>query len=142
MKTNSTLLNTLPQRSDISVPAILKAAFILIILFACFNANAQVPPSSNMSGPIKAFTTDTSLVFTCKVASISGPTISYTLVNNNTTASVVSQGNIQYNQAEGVFTQTVVVNPGNSKGSFTVYAASKNTDGDCLSSMSVTVITP
>ena len=119
----------------------------LITLFFSFiligiHVQAQTTPSSDISGPLKALTTDTAIVVTFELASAADPAVTYTVSNNGTSASVISTGNFLYNQASGAFTQAVTINPGHTKGSFTVDAVATTPYGISRSSMSVTVTTP
>ena len=148
MKTNSTSLHTLSFArektfcSGFSFSGMLRGIFTSLILFICFNANAQSPPASNIFGPLKVHTTDTAVVITSQIAANSTPNIIYGIENNLTNAYIVSKGTFHFDGKSGIGTQTIIINPGTSKGSFNVSLIVTTPDGTCKSSKSVTVAHP
>jgi hypothetical protein len=123
------------------LPGILKSAFTLLILLATIiGTKAQSLPSANMTGPVKAFVTDSSITVINKIAAIEDPVITYTLENNSSGAEILSKGAIQYNQSSSLFTQTINIKPGAVTGSFTIKSEAVTRGGKAQSSMSITVI--
>ena len=119
---------------------LLKGAFILCILLVYFNAEAQIVPAANIVGPGKALIGKGNVFVTSQIASDVTPTTSYTILNNTTGASIVSKGPIVLDNATGIRTQTIEVNPGNSNGRINIKLVVTNPTGSTEAVKGVTVV--
>jgi hypothetical protein len=97
-------------------------------------------PATNIRGPLKALSNGENITFTSQIAfGTESPQLTYTLLNNTSGAFIVSQGTYSYNPDKEVGTQSIVINPGYSDGSFTVVLEVQTPKGTGKSSQSVTV---
>jgi len=115
---------------------LLKIAFTLVILFACYSAGAQgttakdPAPVANIMGNGIGLVNGGHIFVTAEIRAGSNPTVVFTLDNNHSGATIVSQGTFVYDSNTGVGTQIVEIAPGNTKGNFHVKVNVTNANGN------------
>jgi len=118
----------------------LKCALAFFAAFIFFSAGATVPPAANIKGPLKVKAGSGNVTITSEMIADGNATTAYTLSDNTSGATIVSTGNLVYNSSTGVTTQTVVVNPGTSKGNFNIKVEVTSGGLTAESSKSVTIV--
>jgi hypothetical protein len=114
-------------------------SLFICFVFICLVSQAQ-SPAANISGPLKATTNGQSITFKSQIAfSTQNPVFTFDFQNNTSGATIVSEGPFSYDPTTDTGTKTVIVNPGNSAGSFVIILTVKTPNGECTCSKSVTV---
>jgi len=120
---------------------ILKGVLAIVAVFTFMSAGAQqIRPAANITGPLRVKSGSGNVTITSQMVADANATTTYTLSDNSSGATIVSKGNLVYNSSTGISTQTVVVNPGTSKGSFNIQLVVTSGGLSAESSKSVTIV--
>ncbi len=112
--------------------------FISLVLFG-LGALAQ-SPAANISGPLKANVNGSNITVTSQIEyGLKNPVLTYTFLNNTAGAYIVTEGKYIYDPVTGAGTQTIVINPGNTAGSFVINLEVETAKGIGKCSKSVVV---
>jgi hypothetical protein len=93
---------------------------LLFMVFISLSSQAQVP-AANINGPLKAIANGADITLTTVIAfGTENPTMTYSLQNNTSGATIVSKGHYTFDPSTDIGKQSVIINPGNTAGSFVV----------------------
>lgn len=110
----------------------------LIILGGTIMAQS---PAANISGPLLTKAGTANITVLSKIAyGSTNPTLNYTLENNTSGATIVSQGSYSYDFDTEIGNHSIIINPGDTDGSFTIKleVQTNNGIGTCSKSVVVT----
>ena len=124
---------------------VFKYVFALISLFTFLHAGAQVTqgdaPAASTTGPLKVKISGGNItVHSLMMTKDASPVIQYTLVNNTSGATIVSQGTYNFGGVSGGGSQDIVVNPGTVSGSFVIQLQVTSGGKTAKSSSTVAVV--
>src|SRR5579871_1182550 len=92
------------------IKVLLANMFTMAALLMYIGAAAQSPmPSATMKGPVKGTVNGDHLFITAEVKAGNSPVITFSIVNNHSGATIVSQGTFSYDAATGLGTQVVEI---------------------------------
>jgi hypothetical protein len=122
------------------VTQMVKTLYVFVsLVFLSLGALAQTP-AANISGPLKANVNGSNITVTSQIEyGTKDPILTYTFLNNTAGAYIVSKGKYIYDPVTGEGSQTIVVNPGNSAGSFVINLEVETVKGKGKCSKSVVV---